>query len=341
MASDFRIVVVGASAGGVSGLQEFVAGLPAHLPAAVFVVLHIRPDAISHLPEILSAKGPLPAAHPRDGEEIRPERIYVAVPDHHLLIDGDRIGVKKGPKENRFRPSIDALFRSAAYNHRASVIGVVLSGALDDGTSGLWSIKQLGGIAIVQDPQEAAFGSMPLNALERVDIDYRLPAKEIGPLVARLAGTGARRASRSSEEINKRIRIETEVAASTNAFKRGIMEYGALAPFTCPECHGALVEIIEGPLIRYRCHTGHGFTTSALLAGITESVEPALWEVTRALEECVMLLDHMGRHLADAGRSDDARRFAQKARETEARARALQELTIKHEHLSEEALRDQ
>jgi two-component system, chemotaxis family, protein-glutamate methylesterase/glutaminase len=180
------------------------------------------------LPEILNAKGPLPAVHARDGEEIRPRRIYAAVPDRHLLIEGGRIGVKRGPKENRFRPSIDALFRLAAYTHKADVIGVVLSGALDDGTSGLWSIKRLGGIAIVQNPQEAAFDSMPLNALEQVDIDYRRPAKEIGPLVAHLATAGARSAVHSSEDIIKRMRIETEVAASTNAFKRGIMEYGEL-----------------------------------------------------------------------------------------------------------------
>jgi two-component system, chemotaxis family, protein-glutamate methylesterase/glutaminase len=251
-----------------------------------------------------------------------------------------RMSVKKGPKENRFRPSIDALFRSAAYSHRERVIGIVLSGALDDGTSGLWSIKRFGGITIVQDPQEASFDSMPLSALEQVDIDHMLPAKDIGPIVGRLASGAAGKPVRPPPDIAERMRIESEVSASANAFKRGTMKHGELTVFTCPECQGALVKIMEGSTVRYRCHTGHGFTASALLAGITDSVEPALWHVTRALEECVMLLDHMAKHLADAGRANEAGRFSKKARETEQRAHALQALTIKHELLSQDALRD-
>src|SRR5688572_25460972 len=141
------VVVIGASAGGVESLREVVKGLPADLPAAVFVVLHISPFQPSSLPEILSRSGPLPACHPEDGAKIEAGRIYTAPPDHHLLIERGRVAVAKGPKENRFRPSIDALFRSAAYSYGPKVIGIVLSGALDDGTSGLWSIKRLGGTA--------------------------------------------------------------------------------------------------------------------------------------------------------------------------------------------------
>lgn len=340
MASDFNIVVVGASAGGIGALQALVAGLPATFNAAVFVVLHIPPDSVSHLHEILTSKGPLPARQAHDGEEIKARHIYVASPDHHLLVDGDRVSVKKGPKENRFRPSIDALFRSAAYSHRTKVIGMVLSGALDDGTSGLWSIKRLGGITIVQDPQEAVFGSMPLSALKHVEIDYRLRSDEMGPVLAGLASMEASKAVPIPEDIEHRMRVEKEVAADANAYKRGIMRYGELSEFTCPECHGVLVSITEGTIVRYRCHTGHGFTVSALLAGITAAVEPSLWQATRALEEAVMLLDQMAQNLVETGQPAAAASFSQKARETEQRARILQDVTVQHEHLSQDVLLD-
>lgn len=342
MTSKPGIVVVGASAGGVQGLQDVVAGLPADLDAAVFVVLHIRPDVASNLAHILSRHGPLPAAHPDDGEPVRRGCIYVARPDHHLLVDGERIAVSHGPKENRFRPSIDALFRSAAYTRGADVVGVVLSGALDDGASGLWSIKRMGGVTIVQDPQQAPFDSMPLSALRQVDIDRVLPAERIGPAVAELlaarAGPGA--AAEPPAEVAERMGIEVQVAASANAFRHGIMRFGEPSVFTCPECHGALVRLAEDALVRYRCHTGHGFTAGALLAGITDSIEPTLWEVTRALEESVMLLDDTAHHLTQSGRPEEAARFFDKARRTARRAHALQALTIRHEHLSPDALLD-
>ena len=340
VAPDLGIVVIGASAGGVRAVQTCVASLPADLAAAVFVVLHIRPHAVSRLSDIINRSSALLARQAEDGDAMRAGCVYVAKPDHHLLLDKTRVLVKKGPKENRFRPSIDALFRSAAYTHGPRVIGVVLSGALDDGTSGLWSIKRLGGITIVQDPREASFDSMPLSALEQVDIDHTLPTHEIGPMVARLIGEGARAAVHPPERTIRQMQIESEVAASANAFKRGLTDFGSLTDFTCPECHGALVELTEGSIVRYRCHTGHGFTASALLAGITETIEPALWDVTRALEESVMLLDQIAQQLADAGRAEEARRFHEKARETEQRAHALQQLSIDHEHLSQDALRE-
>jgi two-component system chemotaxis response regulator CheB len=188
----------------------------------------------------------------------------------------------------------------------------------------------------------ASAGGLPalLSALEQVDIDHTLPTDEIGQMVARLISEGARSTVHPPQHIIRQMQIETEVAASANAFKKGVTDYGELTDFTCPECHGSLVKLTEGSIVRYRCHTGHGFTASALLAGITEMVEPALWNVTRALEESVMLLDQIAQQLADAGRSEESRRFHEKARETEKRAHALQELTINHESLSQDALRD-
>ena len=182
-----QCIVIGASAGGLEPLREVVAQLPADLPVPVFVAMHLPANHQSYLPEILSNTGPLPALHPEDNLRIKPGFIYVALPDHHLLVDDGFVAVKRGPKENGFRPSIDALFRSAAYTYGSGAIGVVLSGALHDGTSGLWSIKRLGGIAIVQEPYQAQYPSMPRSALEYVDADYLIPSKEIGALLTRLA----------------------------------------------------------------------------------------------------------------------------------------------------------
>lgn len=324
MSIDTRVVVVGASAGGVQSLQALVAGFPADLNAAVFVVLHMSECSTSNLADILQRHGPLRAVHAQDGEEIRPGQIYVCSPDRHLLVEGDRVVVKRGPKDNRFRPSIDALFRSAAYTHRERVIGIILSGLLNDGTSGLWSIKRFGGTAIVQNPGEAAVDSMPLSALDEVEVDHVLPVAEIGPLVARLVQAPERVAVLVPQDVSERTEVEVALSASENAFQRGIMRFGERTAFTCPECHGALSAIVEGPITRFRCHTGHGFTAEALLSGITETAEQALWSATRALEEGTMLLDSMAQQLEVAGRSSEAAQLRQSARASEQRAAVMQ-----------------
>src|SRR5262245_52445508 len=178
------IVVIGASAGGMDALQRVVEGLPPALPAAVFIVWHLAPGMKSVLPELLTRAGSLPAIHPADGDRIESGHIYIAPNDCHMLLEKGYIRVAKGPKENRFRPGVDPLFRSAAYIYGPRAIGVVLSGALDDGTAGLWAIKLRGGTAIVQDPADAMHRSMPLSALDNVAVDYKLPADRIGPLLA-------------------------------------------------------------------------------------------------------------------------------------------------------------
>src|SRR5215469_3223411 len=182
----YDIIVVGGSAGAVEGFQTLVVALPADFPAAIFFVLHIPVDYPSVLPKILSRAGPLPAQHPMDGEPVRHGRIYVAPPDRHLLLEDGVVRVKRGPRENRHRPAIDPLFRSAARAYGPRVVGIVLTGMLDDGTSGLLTIKHRDGLAIIQDPEEALYPDMPQSACENVSIDYCLPSSEIGPLLARL-----------------------------------------------------------------------------------------------------------------------------------------------------------
>ena len=338
MSEELGIVVVGASAGGVPALKKLVAQLPADFPAAVFVVLHIPEYEPSSLADILGRASPLPAAAALDGETIRPGRIYVAVPGHHLLVERDRVGVKRGPKENRLRPAIDALFRSAAYNYRQRVIGIVLSGILSDGISGLWTIKQFGGKTIVQEPGEAEFDMMPLTALQEVDVDHTVAVGEMGSLLSELLTQAAAVEADPAEHIVERVSKELDVAASAYAFERGMLEIGERTAFTCPECHGALAGITEGRHVRYRCHTGHAFTGNALLAGITDTLEESLWNAVRALEEAVLLLDQMGRQSADLGRLEDAGRFRQQAETMRLKARTMQEQAVRSEHLSRDNL---
>jgi two-component system chemotaxis response regulator CheB len=326
-----QCIVIGASAGGLEPLREVIAQLPADLPAPVFVVMHLPANQKSYLPDILSKTGPLPALHPADNTRIEVGFIYVAPPDHHLLIDNGFVAVKRGPKENGFRPSIDALFRSAAYTYGSGAIGVVLSGALYDGTSGLWSIKRLGGIAIVQEPGQARYPSMPLSALEYVDPDYQVRSNEIGPLLARLTQehpTEADLSKKDMEEDIRRLAIETQVAAGANLPEKTILELGHFTQFTCPECKGSLVRITEGGSFRFRCHTGHGFSAEALLEGLLETIDEQIWQPIRGLQEASMLLEHIGQHMQENGGSDQADVFLTKARELNQQASQFQRIAI-------------
>ncbi|MDB6135157.1 MAG: chemotaxis protein CheB [Verrucomicrobiales bacterium] len=325
-----RCIVIGASAGGVEALKQVAAGLPGDLAVPVFVVLHISPWSPSLLTEILGNVCPLPVCCPQDGEEIRGGAVYVASPDHHLLIEGGKVGVKRGPKENGFRPSIDALFRSAAYTCGAGAVGVVLSGALHDGTSGLWSIKQLGGTAVVQHPDEAQFDSMPLSALEYVAPDYLLPASEMGTLLGRLAAEPLPAPAPIGPDAEKLLAAEVAVAAGEVAIRQGIMEMGTLTPFTCPECHGTLTRIGDGPLSRFRCHTGHAYTDSALLAAVMDSTGEMIWQVVRSLEEGIMLLSGRGTSLKEAGDPVRAEIFLSRARLLEQQSKTFQKAAVEH-----------
>lgn len=328
------IVVIGASAGGITALKELVSTLPADFPAPIFIVQHIAADSPSILPDILNWASSLPAKHPQDGEAIVPGTIYVAPPDHHLLVEDDKILVTRGPKENRFRPSIDALFRSAAYTYRSRVIGVVLTGYLDDGTSGLWSLQRLGGVAIVQDPRDAVSPAMPTNALDYVAADYVVPLAEIGALLTRLTTELAPAKPRVPKAELDLLGIELTIAKHDNAFELGIIDKGELTPFTCPDCHGALTQLIEGNLIRYRCHTGHAYTISALLSEVSTSVESMLYQTMRGLEETKMLLRRMGDHFQKGKQPTVADLFFRKSDISGEQARIIHDSILQHEALS-------
>lgn len=328
------IVVIGASSGGVSALLDLVKTLPADFPAPIFIVQHIGADSLSVLPELLSRAGALPSKHPRHGEAVEAGTIYVAPPDHHLLVEKDKVLVTRGPKENRFRPSIDALFRSAAYTYGPRVIGVVLTGYLDDGTSGLWTLQRLGGVAIVQDPHDAVSPSMPANALEYVDADYVVPLAELGALLVRLTTEWAPGKPRVTKAELHLLAIELTIAKKDNAFEMGIIEKGELTPFTCPDCHGALTQLIEGKLVRYRCHTGHAYTISSLLSELSASVESHLYQTMGGLEETKMLLRRMGEHFGKDKQPAIADVFFRKSEQTGEQARVVHDSIMQHEALS-------
>lgn len=333
-----NIIVIGASAGGFDALKKLVAGFPADLRASIFIVWHSSPDVRGVLPQVLNREGAIHAAQGYDGELIKPNRIYVAQPDRHLLVENGRVRVTRGPKENRFRPAVDPLFRSAAYDYGARVIGVVLSGALDDGTAGLWTIKHFGGLAIVQDPLDAEVPSMPQNAMREVAIDHSVPISRMADLLVRLSREQIAEPSEANMKKDEKTEIEIRIAAEDNAFESGIMKFGKLTPYTCPDCHGVLSSLTDDKRVRFRCHTGHAFSADALLATVTEKIEDSLYSAMRGVEESVMLLNHMGDHLAELNQTKLAALYFQKAKESEWRAEFVKKAILSHEQLSQDSL---
>ncbi len=327
------IIVVGTSAGGVEALRALVSGLPRDFPGSVFVVMHTAPDSPGVLAQILDRWGALPARNAENRTRIRPGHVYVAPPDRHLLLEPGVMRVTHGPKENRFRPAIDPLFRSAAQIYGPRVVGVILTGGLDDGTSGLWAVKQLGGMAVVQNPDEAYMPSMPLSALAQVEVDHTLPVTEMAPLLARLATTSV--AEQGGYEVPEELNIEISIAKEERTLDSDVFKLGTPSIYTCPECHGTLLQLGENGRTRFRCHTGHAFSADSLLAEITENVEASLWNSIRVIEESVLLTRHMAEHIreADAATAD---RFLARAEEAARRAEMVRRAVFSHEHLSED-----
>lgn len=322
------IVVVGTSAGGVQALQVLVGGLPQDFDASVFLVLHIPASDGGLLTGILQRCTALPVIAPEDGMPIEKGRIYIGQPDRHLLIEGDRIRITRGPKENRHRPSVDALFRSAAYACGARVIGVILAGNLDDGTAGLWAVKDRGGTTVVQAPADAPHPSMPESALRYVSADHVVPLTEIASLLARLSRESV---VLTGDVMPRELEIETQIARGGQALDREVLNLGPVSPYTCPECHGVLVMLRDGGVPRFRCHTGHCFSIATLLAEMTECIEDSFWGAIRAVEESVLLLGHMAQHARAINDPSSAQLFEQKAADAQKRADQVRAVVMNHE----------
>jgi len=316
------IIVVGASAGGVEALTRLVKSLPNDMPASFFVVLHIAPQSPAMLPSILRRAGKLPVEETRDEQAIELGHVYVASPDYHLLVESGRVRVIRGPKENRHRPAVDPLFRSAAWAYGPRVVGVVLTGTLDDGTAGLWAIKSCGGVAVVQDPMDAAYPGMPTSALQNVDVDYSVPLDQLGPLLDKLARQSV--ANHVNAQSPEKLKLETQFTM----MQRDIRDMNALgqpSAFTCPSCRGALWELHDGQLVRYRCHTGHAFSTESLLAEQSESIENALYSAVRALEEKATAMQSLASRFADKLPTYE-KNYLQEAAGLEDRAKVIREI---------------
>ena len=317
------IIVIGASSGGVEVLTTLVSRLPEALPAAVFVVLHVRPDAPSLLPAILNRAGVLPAAHAVDSEPIRTGRIYVAPPGMQMYLHNRRVSVERGPRENAHRPAIDPLFRTAAHHHGSRVIGVIASGALDDGTAGLHAVKEAGGIAVVQDPADAGCASMPMHAMERVSVDHCVKAVDLADLLVRLVAVPVPLAAAHAA-----VPLETQEEAPPRLQSAVVTgaAIGVESGLTCPDCSGILREVRQGDVLRFRCRVGHAYTSQTMLEKQGDAVENALWTAVRNLEERSLLISKLAENARARGHDTVAALFHDRAVTLDREAQIVRDL---------------
>lgn len=316
-----RLVVIGTSSGGIETLRTIVAGLPETFSAAVCIVLHIGPESPGVVPEILARSGRLPVSPACDGQRIQSGHIYVAPSDRHLLIEPGRLRVTKGPREHGFRPAIDPLFRSAAQVYGPALVGIVLTGNLDDGTAGLWTIKKLGGTTIVQDPQDALFPSMPQHALDHVDPDYVVPASRMASLMDEI--TSKTPHAREPVAVPAHIDAEVKIAKEQNPRDAGLEQVGTPSPYACPDCHGVLLELEEGGRVRFRCHTGHAYSVESLLAAMGAGIEQAVDTAERALEEGSLLMKQIATQLQKHNEHEASRRMMDASDQARRKAAAM------------------
>ena len=313
------IVVIGGSAGSIEAVTEVVRGLPPEFPGSVFVVVHFPGSVTSTLPRILSRAGPLTARHARDAEPIETARIYVAPPDCHLLLTEGYARLTRGPKENGHRPAIDPLFRTAAHSYGPRVVGVVLSGNLNDGTAGLLTIKQHGGLAVVQSLETALYQGMPQSAIDHVPVDHVLSPSAISLLLAELVSESAERVKvvPMAEDLDST--EQPDEFALTDRHKQP----GVPSTMTCPECHGTLWEVKDEELVRFRCRVGHAYSDEALLIHQGEQLEAALWTALRALEEHSALGRRLAARANNRGHTHSASAFTEQAMTAEHHASVI------------------
>jgi two-component system, chemotaxis family, protein-glutamate methylesterase/glutaminase len=325
------VVVIGASMGGFQALQQLLRGLADDLPAALFIVLHIADQSPGLLAELLGRGSVLPVQTAVEGQRFSLGCVYVAPPDRHLIVGAGHLHVRRGPRENGARPAIDPLFRSAAASCTTRVIGVLLTGLLNDGTSGLQAIGRCGGLTVVQDPRDAAFEEMPRSAIQHVAIDQILPLERIPAALLALA-----RAPRPpATEVPAEIRAEALIAAQELRDMERAEHPGTISPITCPECHGAMQEIIDGSLVRYRCHTGHAFTLEALGLIQADAWERALYGAFRAQQERAVLVRRMAVDARARNNSGTAEHLQRRAESYEEGAELLRRLIARGSELRE------
>jgi two-component system, chemotaxis family, protein-glutamate methylesterase/glutaminase len=300
------VLAIGTSAGGVEALSFLAKSFRPDFPAAVLVTIHLPTQFRSPLDEILSHAGPLPAAFANNGQAMKKARIYIAPPGSHLIVDGDRLLLGVGPQENHSRPAIDPMLRSAAVCCAHRAVGVVLTGTLGDGASGLWTLGHLGGVTVVQDPRDAAFPEMPLTALNRTQPDHVVPLAALPSLLESVVHQPAG----EPQPIPESVKYEVEIARSGRASMDDMDHIARRSVLSCPDCGGVMWEIDEGSLSRYRCHDGHAHTDELMHLAVHESLRRALASALRALDERVALVRKLEARATEAGDNQLAESWA-------------------------------
>jgi len=317
------IIVIGGSAGSSAVLKRLLGDLPRDLPASVFVSTHIPAHAPSMLAEILAGNTALPVAQVIDGQPIERGHVYVAAPDRHMLLLDSTVRLGVGPRENMARPSIDPLFRSAALSYGPRAVGVVLSGMLNDGASGLHAIKSVGGTAVVQHPLDAEADQMPLAALETTDVDYVAPGADLGGLLATIAASEAGPLHAASDDLL----LEVEIATGARLGSGTLGRIATPSPLSCPDCHGVLSEMNGSHPLRYRCQIGHAYTAETLASNIDE-IDEAVRVAMRVMEERVTLVERMSLDARQTGRNAVAELYEARAEEYRRYASTLREAAV-------------
>jgi len=305
------IIVIGGSSGATAPLKMILAALPPDLPAAVFIVMHVPARSIGMLATVASAAGRLPVHQAADGMPFAPGNIYLAVPDHHLILTKGRLKLGRGPRENMARPAIDPLFRSAAVAYGPRVIGVVLSGLLNDGASGLEAIKRCGGLALVQDPADAIADEMPRSAMQATMVDLSVPSARIGDVLSDLA----REPAGPGVPVPPDIRLEVDIAAGERVDSEVLQRLADPAALTCPSCGGVMSLVRHSKPLRFRCQVGHTMTADVLAKEQENAVDEALRVALRVIEERAELVTRMAEDGRSSGRRAVAELYQERAEE--------------------------
>jgi two-component system, chemotaxis family, protein-glutamate methylesterase/glutaminase len=307
------ILAIGTSAGGVEALTSLAKRFPAQFPASVLVTIHLPSQVRSEMDQVLARVGPLPAQFAGDGDELKKGRIYIAPPNRHLIVDGPRLTLGEGARENNARPAIDPMLRSAAVCCGARTVGVVLTGTLTDGASGLWAVKRAGGLSVVQDPSDAQFPEMPLTALNRVQPDHVVRLADMPALLNALV----HQQTGEVKPVPPSLKFEVEIARGGRAKMEEMDSIGRRSVLACPDCGGVMWEIDEGELSRFRCHVGHVYTAEMMSLALDENLRRALASAERALEERVTLARKLCNQALDSGHRLLAKTWAERVREFE------------------------
>ncbi|MBS1303445.1 chemotaxis protein CheB [Loktanella sp. SALINAS62] len=319
-----RAIAIGGSTGSLSVLKEIMPSLPENLPAPIFVVVHVGAHGRNLIADILDDAGPLHVSTALEGEEVESGCVYVAPADRHLLVIDGVIRLGRGPRENLARPAVDALFRSVAASYGSGAVGLVLTGNLNDGAAGLVTIKQRGGVSVVQNPADSVAPDMPLGALESTEVDYCTPPNDLADLITMLVNQPLG----PEHAIDRALELEIDIALGGPCLTETVEQIADVVPLSCPACNGTLSQLKEPPL-RYRCQVGHAYSAKALADQHEGSLDEAVRVALRIVEERAVLAERMARDAKEASRMRTHQDFLTKAAELRQSAEVLRAAALR------------